>query len=223
MFKDIYRLIPEDRALDKDVRARWRFALDKKKLAENQQRLRQLQQNFIFMETMHRYHKPHAPVSDGPLGQGGSFDGVLQAVPVQMNVAGAKDNVTGANTTTTYQATLTLRPAPPPAIRTSKYSSVEPRMTMDTGSPDDGKRRLEGMRRSPHFSMSLFKDKAPKMERYSWKEEEARPEERKAKQREDDNAGLNTDVVSLDEASKDVDILKARVSEHLKPIQLIKL
>lgn len=171
VFLDIRGLIPIDRDFDAPFsRARWHFVLDKKKLMEHQQRLRQLQQMFMFMETMHRYHyptnsKPSGGVISGQSQDGNAaeqtFQGLMdQQGPMRLNGVGADGR--------SFEVTLTLKPVkqveavpmsapvPMPEIesRSGLSFAVPARSTLS-------KKRLEGLRRSPFFDMDLLESEKP--------------------------------------------------------------
>lgn len=171
IFRDIERLIPQDRDLDATFsKARWRFALDKKKLTEHQQRLRQAQQMFLFMESMYRYRYP---INSGGLASAGgskdpnastgtganeqSLTGVLaNQVPMQATGVGPDGQ--------RFEVTLTLKPVTQP-VPTSTYGSM-PVPESRSALPDPGRVKekqgrsmLEGLRRSPFFDAALLSEK----------------------------------------------------------------
>ncbi|KAF2724848.1 hypothetical protein K431DRAFT_134132 [Polychaeton citri CBS 116435] len=187
LFQEIRDLIPKDtNSLSDNYIARWRYMFDKKKLSDKQQRLREMQQMFMFMETMYRYNadsRPPTPASK-PTGskdpgfstagagdtslapglQGGSFEGLMTAPQPQSN----GDVSANSRGTIQFMATLTLKPMPQPeavqATRMSDTISVEPRMgSLNPFSHKKKKQdkresrlRLENLRRSPYFRPELL-------------------------------------------------------------------
>jgi len=249
VFLDIRGLIPIDKDFDSPFsRARWHFVLDKKKLLEHQQRLRQLQQMFMFMETMHRYHYPSNDTmkpsgggikdpSESPDSREQTLQGVMDSQsPMLLNGVGADGR--------SFQVTLTLKPvsqqseivpysapmsAPGISSRTG-LSTIKPARNMQS------KKRLEGLRRSPFFDMSLFEGEQPracKAATYGYvealpasysrsshsklkaEETEARKKKTEQAQRKSDDDSqqdiVRRQIVDNDEAERDIDALSRLV------------
>lgn len=254
VFLDIRGLMPIDRDFDAPFsRARWHFMLDKKKLLEHQQRLRQLQQMFMFMETMYRYHYPSENTvkpsggaikdpNQGPDSEEQTLQGVMDSQsPMLLNGVGADGR--------SFQVTLTLKPvsqqmeAVPYSMPVSApgISSRSGLSTIKPARSSQSKRRLEGLRRSPFFDMSLLEGDQPrrrKAEATTYEYVEALPasysrssrteleaEELEAKKRQAQSAQqksgdetqhevLARRIVDDDEAKRDVDALSKLVRCH---------
>lgn len=255
VFLDIRELIPTDKDFDAPFsRARWHFVLDKKKLLEHQQRLRQLQQMFMFMETMHRYHYPsNNPAKPSDVGgirdpnqssdQGEqTFQGVMDSqAPMLLNGVGADGR--------SFQVTLTLKPVSqqPEAVSYSAPVSapgISSRSGLSPSKPawnPQSKKRLEGLRRSPFFDMSLLESEPPqthKASAYSYVEafpasysRSSRNDDAEFRKRQGETAeregGGDTGqqhfarrIVGDDEAKRDVDALSKLASHALHCLEI---
>ena len=135
-----------------------RYAFGNKKKFEKQQTaLKEVQHMFMFMTTCYMYSLPQE-AGVAPAAPVGSLHGVMKHVPIQISMGQDGDN----SPTVTYEATLTLTPAP----HVSSHNYNDEPFARRTASPDersharekskDGRSSLANMRRSPNFSLRLL-------------------------------------------------------------------
>ncbi len=181
---------------------------------------------FMFMTTCWMYQLPSAQfvpqtkqlpllsASDIP---SGSFQGVMQQVPVQFNLKG----VGGNSESVSYEATLTLKPVvQSEGISRPLRGETRNRTSHNRGKVDmseSQKESLENMRRSPYFSSKLLR---PPIEavRYSSRERDEEEARERMEARKNDEVRKEKgeerrefEAPSREEAEKDVGSLLSGV------------
>lgn len=182
----------------------------------------------MFMTTCWMYELPvkhSAPqlkdssILNSPSIPAGSFQGVMQQIPVQLTLK----NPGAGSETVSYEATLTLKPIlqPPPA--SALYGAPQSREEPPQKAKLSGRQKesLKNMRRSPYFSIELLQP-PPRRSVSSRSEERVRIEtansksktESNEKSREKSEVHREFGIPSREEAEKDVGSMLAMVSRR---------
>ncbi|KUJ24424.1 uncharacterized protein LY89DRAFT_22533 [Mollisia scopiformis] len=217
-------------------RLKWAFGShSQKKVAKHQENLKQAQHMIMFMTTCWQFKLPSKPKqpSVGTTGSSipmGSLQGVLQHMPVQINMKGPESE----SQTVTYEATLTLKPVEQRPQR-EEYELEHARKKIEVSSRSSettnrAKQALENMRRSPYFSMLLLQPKLERVvqERKYYRAEPASEDEREKMKMEEEKRKQEAEMelemnfrpkpLSKEAASEDVeDILSQWFDEDPEP------
>lgn len=203
--REIEAMIPRG-SQKPDYTERLKFAFgNEKKITKQKTKLKEVQHMFMFMTTCWMYQlpsmqQPKATVDSSPQIPMSSFQGMMQQIPVQINM---RDPNMSSAQNVSYEATLTLKPIP----QATPVYSLQPQGQgqMDLGPNLSGRSRehermtfgrnekfaLENMRRSPYFSEKLLKKpiysypERQKMEMEKEKIEEAKKKGESKYSRED--------------------------------------
>lgn len=186
---------------------------------------------FMFMTTCWMYQLPSAraapqtkqpPSLSGSDIPSGSFQGVMQQIPVQFNLKGPGGN----SESVSYEATLTLKPiVQSEGISRPLRGEARERTSHNRGKVDMSESQqesLENMRRSPYFSLKLLRPTVGSLQ-YSSRErgeeeERRRMEVRKSEEvrKEKGEERREFEAPSREEAEKDVNNLLSGVSLSLR-------
>lgn len=165
---------------------RLKYAFGKKRQIQKKQKdLKKLQHMFLFLTTCYIYNSSQKSGLEQP--DINSLQGTVQNVPVQISMP----NSNGRGSTLLYEATLTLKP-------TSSSGNNRTNSRPTDGESKVGKHSLDNMRRSPYFCDSFLQPSQSKADYARYQIEEPDDEGR-------------FDVLSREEASRDVDKLLLRV------------